>query len=560
MSRQCATAVFSRAIKVAGGVFAPGHLGELTQHVPFELVDDVLTRTRTVEERRRLLPSRVGVYFLLALAMFPVLGYARVWDKLTAGLGPLTPVRPSEKALRDLRRRLGPAPLKMLFETLAGPVAQPATAGVRYRRWRTVAVDGCSSIKAPDQPRIRRWLGKICRQGVWDGYPMLRLTALCETGTRSLIGAVFGPTSCGELGYAVRLLPLLKRDMLLLADRGFASDGFLAKVADTGAHLLIRLKKQRTPAVLAALSDGSYLTRINGRKLRIIEADITLTTSEGQRTGDCYLLATTLLDHRTDPATALVSLYHERWEVESAFYALRHTLLRGLVLRSGDPFGLAQEMWAQLALYQVLRRAMTEAAESEPGTDPDRVSFTVALEAARSQVITAENILPDHTGPGVIARAVLEALLPRRRTRVSARRVKSTVVRYRSNPTDERPLSSRNITHLAITIHTAGTSQPPTQTARDQPASLPASAANGRRDRALQLLRTDPHRAWKAKEIIHALGIDHGRSLCAQLGHWVKEGILHKAGHGRYALTEEWIGSTPIRPAEASMLTSPSTA
>jgi hypothetical protein len=91
---------------VAGGIFAPGHLGELTQYLPFELIDDVLTRTRTVQRRTRLLPSRVGVYFVLALAVFPTLGYQRVWDKLIAGLGPLRLRRPSEKALRDPRRRL----------------------------------------------------------------------------------------------------------------------------------------------------------------------------------------------------------------------------------------------------------------------------------------------------------------------------------------------------------------------------------------------------------------------------------------------------------------------
>ena len=30
----------SYAVTVAAGVFAPGHLGELTQYLPFELVDD----------------------------------------------------------------------------------------------------------------------------------------------------------------------------------------------------------------------------------------------------------------------------------------------------------------------------------------------------------------------------------------------------------------------------------------------------------------------------------------------------------------------------------------
>ena len=120
MSTQSATAAASHVVTVAGGVFGPGHLGELTQYLPFELVDDVLEQTRTVQRRLRVLPSRVGVYFVLALAMFPRLGYLRVWGKLAAGLGGLGLASPSEKALRDLRRRLGPAPFKALFEVVAG--------------------------------------------------------------------------------------------------------------------------------------------------------------------------------------------------------------------------------------------------------------------------------------------------------------------------------------------------------------------------------------------------------------------------------------------------------
>ena len=108
------------------------------------MVDDVLAETGTVQRRLRDLPSRVGVYFVLALGLFPGLGYARVWDKLTAGLtGPtgLTAApSPSEKALRDLRRRLGPAPLKALFEVVAGPLAQPR------------APPGCGSVGCARSP------------------------------------------------------------------------------------------------------------------------------------------------------------------------------------------------------------------------------------------------------------------------------------------------------------------------------------------------------------------------------------------------------------------------
>src|SRR5437868_7976164 len=123
LSAQSAIATFTRTITVAAGVFAPGHLGELTQLAPFELVDDILERTRAVQRRLRDLPSRVGVYFLLALGLFPHLGYRQVWAKLTAGLAGLPVPCPSEKALRVLRRRLGPAPLKELFKVLAGPLA-----------------------------------------------------------------------------------------------------------------------------------------------------------------------------------------------------------------------------------------------------------------------------------------------------------------------------------------------------------------------------------------------------------------------------------------------------
>jgi len=114
---------------VAAGPFAPGHLGELTRIVPFDLVDAVLEETGARERRLRLLPSRVGIYFLLALGLFPRPGYLTVWAKLTAALDGLGLAVPSSKALRELRGRIGIAPVEPLFGVMARAVGQPGPAG-----------------------------------------------------------------------------------------------------------------------------------------------------------------------------------------------------------------------------------------------------------------------------------------------------------------------------------------------------------------------------------------------------------------------------------------------
>lgn len=110
-------------------MFAPGHVGELTQIVPFEMLDAVLAETGGTERRVRGLPSRVVVYLLLAAGLFAELGYRQVWARPAAGVDGPGAV-PSSSALAQARRRVGVAPLKALFELLAGPPV-----GAVRRRW-----------------------------------------------------------------------------------------------------------------------------------------------------------------------------------------------------------------------------------------------------------------------------------------------------------------------------------------------------------------------------------------------------------------------------------------
>ena len=447
-----AVTTITNTITVAAGVFAAGHLGELTQIVPFELADAVLADARAVQRRVRLLPSRVGIYFVLAMCLFPGRGYRGVWAELTAALDGLGLAVPPAKALRDLRRRLGSAPLRALFEALAGPVAWPRTPGVCCGRYRTVSFDGCKTVKVPDTAGNRGWLGKMNAVNGETGYPVIQLMTLVETGTRALLGAVFGSTATGEITWAGQLLPLLDETMLVLLDRGFYGADFLRQVAATKAQFLVRLAANRRPPLLARLPDGSVLSLIGGVKTRIIEATVTVTCHDGSCYGGTYRLATTLTDHRAWPAATLIALYHERWEHETAYLALRHTLLQGRVLRSHDPEGLRQEMWALLALYQALRIAITDAVATVPGTDPDRASYQIAVQTAQATVTQARGVVTSSFClAGAIGGAVLASLHPPRRPRVCARRVKSPLSRWNKHPPG-KPRTSQRITKITTEV------------------------------------------------------------------------------------------------------------
>ncbi|MET8218512.1 transposase [Streptomyces hirsutus] len=180
--------------------------------------------------------------------------------------------------------------------------------------------------------------------------------ALAETGTRALLGAVVGPYR-GEVEAVLQLVGHLRQDMLVLADRGFAANVFVRAVHASRAALL-RIRSSRGPAVLQILADGSFRSVIAGVPVRVITATVTVTCADGSTHRGEYRLVTTLTDARRHPAEDLLVFYHERWEVEVAFLAIRHTMLKDRMLRSGDPQGLRQEMWALLTIHQILAQAL----------------------------------------------------------------------------------------------------------------------------------------------------------------------------------------------------------
>ncbi|MEU2517150.1 IS4/IS5 family transposase, partial [Streptomyces syringium] len=68
---------------------------------------------------------------------------------------------------------------------------------------------GGSSLILPDHERNWSWLGRPASRLGQVGYPRLMLMTLCETGTRGLIPAAFGPVAKGETYYVQQLTPNL---------------------------------------------------------------------------------------------------------------------------------------------------------------------------------------------------------------------------------------------------------------------------------------------------------------------------------------------------------------
>jgi hypothetical protein len=170
----------------------PVGLGVLTGEISPGMVDEVIELAGCREKRRRLLPARTVVYFVLGLCLFSGAdsmgppGYRSVMRWLTNGLRHLDGVvLPTSPALTRARQRLGARPLELLFGLRRGQLAAAGTPGAFAFGLRLVAWDG-TRIDAADTPANAAAFG-----GVQGGGPQLRLLALIECGTHALIGAVF---------------------------------------------------------------------------------------------------------------------------------------------------------------------------------------------------------------------------------------------------------------------------------------------------------------------------------------------------------------------------------
>lgn len=406
---------------VTNGAMGPTPSGRLTDHLALgvltglihrDIVDDVIRECGKREKRSRLLPAHVVMYYVLALNLFFGEAYEEVMRQLVNGLRFLGNWRanwevPSTSAISQARTRLGEAPMKLLFERIAVPMARAGIRGAWLRGLRVMAIDGLV-LDVPATPDNDKEFGHSGNATASSPFPQVRLVAVGECGTHGITDAAFGPVGTGEQTLAAQLIARFTPGMLVLADRNFYSYQAWQQAAATGAALLWRVSASLRLPVLAWLPDGSYRSvlinpTVRGRRreqliaaaaagaeldpaqamvVRVVEYMI----DNRAGGGELFCLITTLTDHEFVAAVELAAAYAQRWEIELSFDEIEiHQTGGDRVLRSRTPELVKQEIWSLLLTHYAIRHVMKDAADTV-GTDPDDLSFIRSFRAIRRQV------------------------------------------------------------------------------------------------------------------------------------------------------------------------------
>ncbi|MFE7706394.1 IS4 family transposase [Streptomyces sp. NPDC057486] len=410
-------------------------IGILTKVFTAELIDAAIAKHDRAEQRRRLLPARLVVYFVLALCLFARESYEEVLRVLTSGIpGSRALTRVNRSSLCRARSRLGEDVLETLFREVAGPLATSATPGAWWRGLRLLALDG-TQFDLPDSASNGDTFDGPSTGGIPFGFPQVRAVVLAEIGTHGVIDARLGGYRDGERSLAYRLAGSTGPGDLVIADRGFWSVEFAHAFTVTGANLLVRLQSNHLGTAQKELPDGSYLSMMRpgkevrlraGREGRTLPKHTIYRVITSTKDGKATYLATSLLDPEQYPSAELIALYRERWEIELAFDEIKNHLGPGGPIRSRTAEGVRQELWAYLAVHHAIRRFAHAAVLVGPAVDADRISYLKCVRIIRRSI-------PSQLGgnKAKLTRSLAEGgqearsrLLPARRNRNCPRAIK----------------------------------------------------------------------------------------------------------------------------------------
>src|SRR6266536_1113365 len=219
-------------------------VGVLAKVFPPELVDRAVDQAGVREQRKRTLPARVVVYYLLAMVLFFQSGYGEVWNKLVAGLDWARRfqvrlslgMQPTPAAITLARQRLGWQVMAALLDEAAGPLAGQEAGAAFVSGMRLAAIDGLC-LDVADTAENAAAFGYPGNDSGRGPFPQIRVVGLGECGTRAVLGAALSPLATGEQALARRLLGKLSPGDLHPGHRHPRSGGAIHGAGRRGLRL-----------------------------------------------------------------------------------------------------------------------------------------------------------------------------------------------------------------------------------------------------------------------------------------------------------------------------------
>lgn len=420
-----------------------GTFARLQASIDPKWVLQALTATGTATVRRRRLPAEQALWLVLGMALFRDFSIVEVVKHLVLVL-PGTGARAvADSTVAQARARLGPSPLRWLFEKCAEAWARASAERLGWRGLAVYGVDG-TTLRVPDSPENRAKFGGQGAGGKrgQSGYPLVRAVTLMALRSHLLLAMRFGPYNVSERKHARDLWPSVPDDSLVIVDRGFmyAKDLVPLEANGSNRHWLTRARKNNKWRALKRLGPGDALAEVlvnrdSRREDPSLPERWRMRAIRYRRRGfrDQTLL-TSLLDPVKYPKAEIIALYHERWELELGYDEVKTEMLeREEAIRSRSPAGVEQELWGIALAYNLVRLEMERAAEVAE-VPPTRMSFVGCLKSIKLQFLLFAAISPGKM-PKVLARLRRElaescVLPPRRSQRLYPRAVKIKMSNY----------------------------------------------------------------------------------------------------------------------------------
>jgi hypothetical protein len=442
---------FEDALEEVGRFGVADKLDRLREHVPASWIEAALNWTGTTTIRRRRLPAEQVVWLVIGMGLFRNEPIERIVDLLDLALPDRDDTLVAKSAVTQARQRLGHEPLKCLFEMTASHWARRSADAQRWRGLSLYGWDG-STLRVPDSKENREEFGgqKGSAGRGESGYPQVRVVAMMALRSHILSAFRFAPYSTGETTLARELWNEMPQNSLAIVDRNFLVKKDLIALERSGnRHWLTRSKSNTRWAIVEKLGKDDYLAELEVHETGLPSTWTIRVIRYKHRGHPVSTLLTSLLDAERYPASEIIALYHERWELELGYDEVKtHLLDRQEAIRSRSPQGVSQELWGIALAYNLVRLEMERIA-AEADVPPTRISFTGSLALIRDELGRmggerfATGTIPSRLED--LRRNLKRLLLPERRPqRAYPRAVKIKMSNYpRKRPTKRRTTKRR---------------------------------------------------------------------------------------------------------------------